>query len=100
IIYGEIDRLVLTVSIRAFAVRQEAVVTVGPERKIDGVQSFFRSGLHHGPPASRDGLLEQGGQDFFKRLPLQMIEQDFRFDLSRLPYPDRTLMMSRSPEIA
>ena len=59
------------------AVRQEAVVAIGPQMGVERLDALLGRGLHHHAPAALERFLEQRRQHPFERLALQMIEQDF-----------------------
>jgi ribosomal protein S12 methylthiotransferase accessory factor YcaO len=74
---GEENRLQLRVDVAGGSVRQEIVVAIGPQMRVERVDPFVGRGLHHDPPAALVRSLQELRQHALERLVLQMVEQDF-----------------------
>ena len=59
-------------------VRQKGIVAPGPQMRVERLDAFFGGRLHHDPPTAVERLLQQRRQDLLWRLPLQVIEENFR----------------------
>ena len=80
------DRLVFCVARLRRGVRQEGIVAVGPQMRIQCLGALLRGRLHHHPPAALKRFLEQGRQHIFDRHVLQVVEQDFRHPASAISW--------------
>ena len=58
------------------AVRQEGIVAVGPQMRVERVAPLLGAGLHDGAPAALEASLEQAGQRVLQRRFGQVVEQD------------------------
>src|SRR2546423_10574703 len=74
----ENDGLVLRIAGAPGGVRQERIVAVGPQMRIERLGALRRGRLHDHAPAALERFFQERRQYAFERHALQMIEQDFR----------------------
>jgi hypothetical protein len=79
-VHRDQHRLRLRVAVAFGAVRQETVLAVRPQMRIERVDALLRSGLHHDVPAPLQGSFQQGRQHALQWMPLEMIEQHLRHE--------------------
>src|SRR5580698_7614527 len=70
----EDNRVILSVADTPGRVRQERVLTIGPQMSVQRLGALFRRRLYDDPPAALDGLFQQRRQHVLHRDVLQMIE--------------------------
>src|SRR5581483_7362881 len=71
---GQPDGLVLGESVPGGAVRQEALLAVGPQVGVERVAALLGADLDDGAPPPLEALLEQFRQHTFERMPIEMVE--------------------------
>ena len=74
---GQQDRLLGRFGISPGPVRKKEIVAPRPQMGIERLNTLFRGGLHHDPPATLKRLLQERRQHLLRRLPLEVIEEDF-----------------------
>ena len=84
----EVDGLLGGVAILGGAVREEAVLLVGPQREIDRSETLVASRLHHRAPAALERFFDEARQHLLQRLLLQVIEENLGC-LARSSQPSR-----------
>ena len=69
-------RLLASVCLALGTMRQKAVVAVGPQMRVERIDTIFGGSLHDHSPAALERALEQIWQHLLDRLLLEVIEQD------------------------
>src|SRR5262249_29027915 len=76
VVYGQQNRLLACLAVAPGAVRQKAIIGVGPQVRVERVDPLLGGRLHHDAPAALERALKQRRQHALDRLTQQMIEQD------------------------
>jgi hypothetical protein len=79
---GQQDRLFGGVCVAREAVRQEALFAVSPEVTVERRYTLVGACANERFPTALARLFEQAGQHVFEGCPFEVIEEDFRHQLS------------------
>jgi hypothetical protein len=58
--------------------RQESLVAIGPQMRVERIAPLLRGDLDHRPPAALDALLEELRKDLFDRATVEMVEENLQ----------------------
>src|SRR4029453_15413638 len=76
---GQINGMSRSMPVARRSVRQETLLAIGPQQRIEGLHPALARGLLGGPPAALERHLEQRGQVLFESAAFEMIEVDFGY---------------------